>query len=151
MKRRQHRNSPPTSGPVPDNQNVMTAAPEARNSTKTCGPREARELRIDEGVPERRMHAKGSARTATFTVTKDILALHQKPRSSRQWEETDLFVRFLDGSGRARGRRRGARHMPGIAVSSSYTGGGNWDLVGNNTPGVFPCAIRSSFPTSTTP
>src|SRR3982750_2350648 len=85
--------------PVVDNQN-----------SKTCGPRGPILLQdvwlleklahFDrEVIPERRMHAKGSAAYGSFTVTHDITAYTRAKLFSQIGKQTDLFARFTTVAG----------------------------------------------------
>ena len=58
--------------PVPDNQNTMTAGPRGPALLQDVWFLEKLAHFDREVIPERRMHAKGSAAHGTFTVTHDI-------------------------------------------------------------------------------
>ncbi|MCL1873617.1 MAG: catalase [Clostridiales bacterium] len=88
-----------------------------------------------EVIPERRMHAKGSGAFGTFTVTTDITAYTKADIFSRIGKQTDVFARFSTVAGE-RGAADAERDIRGFALKF-YTGDGNWDLVGNNTPVFF--------------
>jgi catalase len=88
-----------------------------------------------EVVPERRMHAKGSAAYGTFTVTHDITRYTKAKIFSSVGKKTDLFMRFSTVAGE-RGAADAERDIRGVAMKF-YTEEGNWDLVGNNTPVFF--------------
>ncbi|MCL4130482.1 UNVERIFIED_CONTAM: hypothetical protein GTU68_039703 [Idotea baltica] len=88
-----------------------------------------------EVIPERRMHAKGSAAYGTFTVTQDITRYTRAKIFSEVGKNTELFTRFTTVAGE-RGAADAERDIRGFAVKF-YTEEGNWDLVGNNTPVFF--------------
>lgn len=88
-----------------------------------------------EVIPERRMHAKGSGAFGHFTVTNDIREYSCADLFSEVGKKTDIFVRFSTVAGE-RGAADAERDIRGFAVKF-YTGEGNWDLVGNNTPVFF--------------
>jgi catalase len=58
--------------PIGDNQNSITAGPEARSSWKTIFSSRRWPSSIREGNPERMVHAKGAGAHGTFTVTGDM-------------------------------------------------------------------------------
>jgi catalase len=111
--------------PVVDNQNAMTAGPR--------GPMLLQDVwflvklaHFDrEVIPERRMHAKGSAAYGTFTVPHDITQYTRAKIFSQVGKKTDLFVRFSTVAGE-RGAADAERDIRGFAVKS-YTEEGNWD------------------------
>ena len=88
-----------------------------------------------EVIPERRMHAKGSAAFGKFTVTHDISKYTRAAIFNKVGKETELFLRFSTVAGE-RGAADAERDIRGFAVKF-YTEEGNWDLVGNNTPVFF--------------
>jgi catalase len=89
-----------------------------------------------ERIPERVVHAVGSAAYGTFTVTNGDLAKYTKMKLlSELGKKTDVFLRFSTVAG-SRGAADLARDPRGFAVKF-YTEEGNWDLVGNNTPIFF--------------
>ena len=129
--------------PVPDNQNVATAGPRGPMLLQDVWFLEKLASFDREVIPERRMHAKGSGAYGTFTVTDDITRYTKADIFSQVGKQTDLFVRFSTVAGE-RGAADAERDIRGFAVKF-YTGEGNWDLVGNNTP-VFFLRDPSKFP-----
>ncbi|MGQ3684049.1 MAG: catalase [Candidatus Loosdrechtia sp.] len=121
--------------PVSDNQNVMTAGPHGPMVLQDVWFLEKLAHFDREVIPERRMHAKGSGAYGTFTVTHDITAYTKAKIFSSIGKKTDLFVRFSTVAGE-RGAADAERDIRGFAIKF-YTEGGNWDLVGNNTPVFF--------------
>lgn len=121
--------------PVPDNQNVLTAGPRGPQLLQDVWFLEKLAHFDREVIPERRMHAKGSAAYGTFTVTNDITKYTKAKLFSQVGKKTDLFLRFSTVAGE-RGAADAERDIRGFAVKF-YTEEGNWDLVGNNTPVFF--------------
>ncbi|KGO35463.1 catalase [Desulfobulbus sp. Tol-SR] len=121
--------------PVVDNQNVMTAGPRGPQLLQDVWFLEKLAHFDREVIPERRMHAKGSGAYGTFTVTNSITKYTRAKIFSKVGKKTDLFVRFSTVAGE-RGAADAERDIRGFAIKF-YTDGGNWDLVGNNTPVFF--------------
>ena len=121
--------------PVPDNQNTMTAGPRGPVLLQDVWHLEKLAHFAREVIPERRMHAKGSAAYGTFTVTHDITRYTKAKIFSQVGKTTDLILRFSTVAGE-RGAADAERDIRGFAVKF-YTEEGNWDLVGNNTPVFF--------------
>jgi catalase len=88
-----------------------------------------------ERIPERVVHAKGSAAFGTFTVTGDITRYTKAAFLSEIGKRTDVFLRFSTVAGE-RGAADAERDVRGFALKF-YTEEGNWDMVGNNTPVFF--------------
>ena len=87
-----------------------------------------------ERIPERIVHARGSAAHGYFEATEDISDL-TKAALFKKGEKTPLFTRFSTVAGGA-GSVDTPRDVRGFAVKF-YTSEGNWDLVGNNIPVFF--------------
>jgi catalase len=88
-----------------------------------------------ERIPERIVHARGSAAHGYFELTKS-LAKHTRAKVLTEvGEKTEVFVRFSTVAGGA-GSVDTPRDVRGFAVKL-YTKEGNWDLVGNNIPVFF--------------
>ena len=87
-----------------------------------------------ERIPERIVHARGSAAHGYFEATDDISDL-SKAALFQKGEKTPVFVRFSTVAGGA-GSVDTPRDVRGFAVKF-YTSEGNWDLVGNNIPVFF--------------
>lgn len=121
--------------PVADNQNIMTAGPRGPQLLQDVWFQEKLAHFDREVIPERRMHAKGSAAYGTFTVTQDITRYTRAKIFSEVGKQTELFARFTTVAGE-RGAADAERDIRGFAVKF-YTEEGNWDLVGNNTPVFF--------------
>ncbi len=121
--------------PVSDNQNVLTAGPRGPQLLQDVWFLEKLAHFDREVIPERRMHAKGSAAYGSFTVTRDISQYTKAKIFSTIGKKTDLIARFSTVAGE-RGAADAERDIRGFAVKF-YTEEGNWDLVGNNTPVFF--------------
>jgi catalase len=96
-----------------------------------------------ERIPERIVHARGSAAHGVFTCTKAISEFTRASLFGEVGKETPVFVRFSTVLGE-RGSTDTARDVRGFAVKF-YTDAGNWDLVGNNIP-VFFIQDAMKFP-----
>jgi len=96
-----------------------------------------------ERIPERVVHAKGTGAFGKFTVTHDISTYTKAAIFSKVGNECRVFVRFSTVGGE-KGSADTERDPRGFAVKF-YTGEGNWDLVGNNTP-VFFIKDPKKFP-----
>jgi len=121
--------------PVADNQNAMTAGPRGPMLLQDLWFLEKLAHFDREVIPERRMHAKGSAAYGTFTVTHDITQYTKAKIFSEIGKQTKMFARFSTVAGE-RGAADAERDIRGFAMKF-YTEEGNWDLVGNNTPVFF--------------
>lgn len=121
--------------PVVDNQNSMTAGPRGPILLQDVWLLEKLAHFDREVIPERRMHAKGSAAYGSFTVTHDISQYTKAKVFSEIGKKTDMFVRFSTVAGE-RGGADAERDIRGFSMRY-YTEEGNWDLVGNNTPVFF--------------
>ncbi|EAJ2032655.1 catalase [Campylobacter coli] len=92
-----------------------------------------------ERIPERTVHAKGSAAYGEIKITADLSA-YTKAKIFQKGGVTPLFLRFSTVAGEA-GAADAERDVRGFAIKF-YTKEGNWDLVGNNTPTFF---IRDAY------
>ena len=121
--------------PVVDNQNIQTAGAHGPALLQDVWFLEKMAHFDREVIPERRMHAKGSAAYGTFTVTHDITQYSKAKIFAEIGKQTELFLRFSTVAGE-RGAADAERDIRGFAMKF-YTEEGNWDLVGNNTPVFF--------------
>jgi catalase len=96
-----------------------------------------------ERIPERVVHARGSAAHGYFECYKDLSALTKAVPFADAGKRTPVFVRFSTVAGE-RGSADTVRDVRGFAVKF-YTDAGNWDLVGNNIP-VFFIQDAMKFP-----
>ncbi len=88
-----------------------------------------------ERIPERVVHAKGTAAYGTFTVTHDISKYTKAKLFGQIGKQTKTLLRFSTVGGE-KGSADSERDPRGFALKF-YTEDGNWDLVGNNTPVFF--------------
>ncbi|MDT8999480.1 catalase [Paucibacter sp. APW11] len=96
-----------------------------------------------ERIPERIVHARGSAAHGYFVAYAALTALTRAAPFQAAGKITPVFVRFSTVAGE-RGSSDTARDIRGFAVKF-YTDEGNWDLVGNNIP-VFFIQDAMKFP-----
>lgn len=96
-----------------------------------------------ERIPERVVHARGSAAHGYFESYKDLGDLTRAAPFSEAGKRTPVFVRFSTVAGE-RGSADTVRDVRGFAVKF-YTDEGNWDLVGNNMP-IFFIQDAMKFP-----
>jgi catalase len=121
--------------PVADNQNSLTAGPRGPLLVQDWQLFEKHAHFNRERIPERVVHAKGSGAYGTFKVTQDITRYTKAKIFSRVGKKTECLLRFSTVAGE-RGAADAERDVRGFAMKF-YTEGGNWDLVGNNTPVFF--------------
>jgi len=96
-----------------------------------------------ERIPERIVHARGSAAHGFFECYDSATDLTKASPFTEAGKITPVFVRFSTVAGE-RGSKDTARDVRGFSVKF-YTGEGNWDLVGNNMP-VFFIQDAMKFP-----
>jgi catalase len=96
-----------------------------------------------ERIPERVVHARGSAAHGYFECYEPLTKLTRAAPFQSAGKITPVFVRFSTVAGE-RGSKDTARDVRGFAVKF-YTDEGNWDLVGNNMP-VFFIQDAMKFP-----
>jgi catalase len=124
-----------TSGnPIADNQNSLTAGSRGGIMLQDYQLLEKLAHQNRERIPERAVHAKGSAAYGTLEITHDI-SRYTKAKVLQKGEKTRLLLRFSTVAGEA-GAADAERDVRGFAIKF-YTKEGNWDLVGNNTPVFF--------------
>ena len=88
-----------------------------------------------ERIPERIVHARGSAAHGYFESYQDLSPITKAAPFNEAGKRTPVFVRFSTVAGE-RGAMDLARDVRGFAVKF-YTDEGNWDIVGNNIPVFF--------------
>src|ERR1700733_10478682 len=89
-----------------------------------------------ERIPERVVHAKGTAAHGYFEVTSsEVGNLTRAKMFDKVGKRTPLLLRFSTVGGE-KGSADTERDPRGFAIKS-YTEEGNWDMVGNNTPVFF--------------
>lgn len=96
-----------------------------------------------ERIPERVVHARGSAAHGYFECHEPLTEFTQAAPFADAGKRTPVFVRFSTVAGE-RGSADTVRDVRGFAVKF-FTEDGNWDLVGNNIP-VFFIQDAMKFP-----
>ena len=129
--------------PVSDNQNSLRLGSRGPTLLEDFVLREKIFHFDHERIPERIVHARGSAAHGTFEVTKAIPELTRAALFQKAGNRCDVFARFSTVAGGA-GSVDTPRDIRGFAVKF-YTGEGNWDLVGNNTA-IFFIQDAMKFP-----
>ncbi|APA67055.1 catalase [Janthinobacterium sp. 1_2014MBL_MicDiv] len=129
--------------PVGDNQNSLKAGLRGPTLMEDFILREKLTHFDHERIPERVVHARGSAAHGYFECYKEQSKLTRATPFAKAGKRTPVFVRFSTVAGE-RGSTDTARDVRGFAVKF-YTDEGNWDLVGNNIP-VFFIQDAMKFP-----
>ena len=129
--------------PVADNQNSVTAGPRGPLLVQDWQLFEKHAHFNRERVPERVVHAKGSAAFGTFTIASDVLAPYTRSQFLSRAGSAECFLRFSTVAGE-RGAADAERDVRGFALKV-YTGEGNWGPGGVTTRRCFSSAIRTSF------
>ena len=129
--------------PVGDNQSSLKAGLRGPTLLEDFILREKITHFDHERIPERIVHARGSAAHGVFHCTKALGEFTKASLFAEVGKETPVFVRFSTVLGE-RGSTDTARDVRGFAVKF-YTDEGNWDLVGNNIP-VFFIQDAMKFP-----
>jgi catalase len=120
---------------INDNQNSLKAGERGASLLEDFILREKITHFDHERIPERVVHARGSAAHGVFQVYKSMASLTRAAFLQDPGVETPVFVRFSTVAG-SRGSTDLARDVRGFAVKF-YTQEGNFDLVGNNMPIFF--------------
>ncbi|MGZ8292456.1 MAG: catalase [Telluria sp.] len=129
--------------PVADNQHSLKVGLRGPTAMEDFILREKLTHFDHERIPERVVHARGSAAHGFFESYKDFTDLTRANPFSQAGKRTPVFVRFSTVAGE-RGSADTVRDVRGFAVKF-YTEEGNWDLVGNNIP-VFFIQDAMKFP-----
>lgn len=129
--------------PVSDNQNSLKAGLRGPALLEDFVLREKITHFDHERIPERIVHARGSAAHGYFEAYDELGEYTRAAPFSEAGKITPVFVRFSTVAGE-RGSVDTARDVRGFAVKF-YTDEGNWDLVGNNIP-VFFIQDAMKFP-----
>lgn len=117
---------------IADNQNSLRAGERGPTLMEDFIMREKITHFDHERIPERVVHARGSAAHGYFEVTDPATDLTCANFLSEAGKRTPVFVRFSTVQG-PRGSADTVRDVRGFAVKF-YTEEGNFDLVGNNMP-----------------
>ncbi|VFR19483.1 Catalase [plant metagenome] len=129
--------------PLADNQSSLKAGLRGPALLKDFILREKITHFDHERIPERIVHARGSAAHGYFEAYESLSDLTAATPFAKADKRTPVFVRFSTVAGE-RGSKDTARDVRGFAVKF-YTEQGNWDLVGNNIP-VFFIQDAMKFP-----
>ncbi|SHN43794.1 catalase [Duganella sacchari] len=129
--------------PVADNQNSLKVGLRGPTAMEDFILREKITHFDHERIPERVVHARGSAAHGYFESYQDLSAITRAAPFAEAGKRTPVFVRFSTVAGE-RGSADTVRDVRGFAVKF-YTDEGNWDLVGNNIP-VFFIQDAMKFP-----
>jgi catalase len=129
--------------PVGDNQNSLKAGLRGPSLLEDFILREKITHFDHERIPERVVHARGSAAHGYFECSEALGEYTTAAPFAAVGKRTPVFVRFSTVAGE-RGSTDTARDVRGFAVKF-YTEQGNWDLVGNNIP-VFFIQDAMKFP-----
>jgi catalase len=121
--------------PVSDNQNSLKTGERGPVLLEDFVLREKIMHFDHERIPERVVHARGSAAHGYFEPYKSLAKYTKADFLQRPGERVPVFVRFSTVAG-SKGSRDLARDVRGFAVKF-YTQQGNFDLVGNNMPVFF--------------
>jgi catalase len=129
--------------PIADNQNSLKIGLRGPTALEDFILREKITHFDHERIPERVVHARGSAAHGYFEAYKDLGDITKAAPFAQAGKRTPVFVRFSTVAGE-RGSSDTVRDVRGFAVKF-YTDEGNWDLVGNNIP-VFFIQDAMKFP-----
>ncbi len=121
--------------PVGDDQNSLHAGAHGPVLLEDFILREKINHFDHERIPERVVHARGSAAHGYFELTHSLSDVCRADIFQHVGRRTPVFTRFSTVAGSA-GSTDLARDVRGFAVKF-YTEEGNWDLVGNNIPVFF--------------
>ncbi len=121
--------------PISDNQNSLKVGARGPVLLEDFVLREKIMHFDHERIPERIVHARGSAAHGYFEPYRSLSNLTRADFLQRAGERTPVFVRFSTVAG-SKGSHDVPRDVRGFAVKF-YTQEGNFDLVGNNMPVFF--------------
>ena len=121
--------------PINDDQNSLKAGERGGTLLEDFILREKITHFDHERIPERVVHARGSAAHGFFQVYESMASVTKAKFLQDPSVKTPVFVRFSTVAG-SRGSTDLARDVRGFAVRL-YTEEGNFDLVGNNMPVFF--------------
>jgi len=120
---------------IPDNHNSLKAGVRGPTLMEDFILREKITHFDHERIPERAVHARGTAAHGFFKLYKPMTQFTSAGFLQNPDVETPVFVRFSTVAG-SRGSADTVRDVRGFAVKF-YTDEGNYDLVGNNIPVFF--------------
>ncbi len=120
---------------IPDNHNSLKAGQRGPTLLEDFILREKITHFDHERIPERAVHARGTAAHGYFKVYQPMAHYTRAGFLQNPEVETPVFVRFSTVAG-SRGSADTVRDVRGFSVKF-YTDEGNYDLVGNNIPVFF--------------
>ncbi|ABN93098.1 catalase HPII [Burkholderia pseudomallei] len=120
---------------IADDQNTLRAGARGPSLLEDFIMREKITHFDHERIPERVVHARGSAAHGVFRVYESMAEYTKAAFLQDPAKETPVYVRFSTVQG-PRGSADTVRDVRGFAVKF-YTDEGNYDLVGNNMPVFF--------------
>ncbi len=121
--------------PISDNQNSLKVGPRGPALLEDFVLREKITHFDHERIPERVVHARGTAAHGYFELTHSLAKYTTAKILTEVGEKTPVFTRISTVAGGS-GSVDTPRDVRGFAVKF-YTKEGNWDLVGNNIPVFF--------------
>ena len=128
---------------IADNQNSLRQGPSGPTLLEDFILREKLTHFDHERIPERIVHARGSAAHGYFELTESLAQYTRAKLFTEVGKRTPVFTRFSTVAG-SKGSVDTPRDARGFAVKF-YTDEGNYDLVGNNIP-VFFIQDAMKFP-----
>ncbi|MDX1788526.1 MAG: catalase, partial [Psychrobacter sp.] len=128
---------------ISDNQNSLKAGARGPALLEDFVLREKINHFDHERIPERIVHARGSAAHGYFELTESLEEFTTAKILTETGKQTPLFTRFSTVAGN-KGSKDTPRDVRGFAVKI-YTEEGNWDIVGNNMP-IFFIQDAMKFP-----
>ncbi len=121
--------------PISDNQNSLRSGPRGPTLLEDFILREKITHFDHERIPERVVHARGTAAHGYFELTESLEKYTTAKVLTDVGVKTPVFTRISTVAGGS-GSADTPRDVRGFAVKF-YTSEGNWDLVGNNIPVFF--------------
>lgn len=121
--------------PIPDTDNTLKAGERGPDLLEDFHFREQITHFDHEVIPERVVHARGSAAHGYFECTREMTEFTKAKFLAEAGKQTPVFVRFSQVAGN-RGSADTVRDVRGFAIKF-YTEDGNYDIAGNNMPVFF--------------
>ena len=128
---------------ISDNQNSLKAGSRGPVLLEDFVLREKIHHFDHERIPERIVHARGSAAHGYFELTESLEDYTVAKILTETNKQTPLFTRISTVAG-SKGSKDTPRDVRGFAIKI-YTNEGNWDIVGNNMP-IFFIQDAMKFP-----
>lgn len=120
---------------ISDNQNSLKAGSRGSTLLEDFVLREKINHFDHERIPERIVHARGSAAHGYFELTESLEEFTTAKILTETGKQIPLFTRFSTVAG-SKGSKDTPRDVRGFSVKV-YSEEGNWDIVGNNMPIFF--------------